>query len=41
MLLDIQHVPMKAQKVLLENNLANWKGDLEQVDDIMVIGVQL
>jgi serine phosphatase RsbU (regulator of sigma subunit) len=41
LLLDIQHVPMKAQKMLLENNLANWQGDLEQVDDIMVIGVQL
>ena len=41
LLLDIQHVPMTAQKVLLENNLSNWQGDLEQVDDIMVIGVQL
>ena len=41
LLMDIQNVPMKAQKVLLENNLDNWKGDLDQMDDIMVIGVQL
>jgi serine phosphatase RsbU (regulator of sigma subunit) len=41
LLLEIQHVPLKAQKMLLENNLANWQGDLDQIDDIMVIGVQL
>jgi len=41
LLLSIQNVPMKAQKILLENNLKNWMGDLEQVDDIMVIGLQI
>ena len=41
LLLSIQNVPMKAQKILLEDNLKNWMGDLEQVDDIMVIGLQI
>lgn len=41
LLLSIQNVPMQAQKILLENNLKNWMGDLEQVDDIMVIGLQI
>jgi serine phosphatase RsbU (regulator of sigma subunit) len=41
LLLSIQNVPMKAQKVLLENNLKNWMGDLDQVDDIMILGIQI
>lgn len=40
-LLSIQNVPMKAQKILLENNLKNWMGDLEQIDDILVVGMQV
>ena len=38
---SIQNVPMKAQKILLENNLKNWMGDLEQIDDILVVGMQV
>jgi serine phosphatase RsbU (regulator of sigma subunit) len=41
LLLSIQNVPMKAQKILLENNLKNWMGDLEQIDDILVVGLQI
>jgi serine phosphatase RsbU (regulator of sigma subunit) len=41
LLLSIQNVPMKAQKILLESNLKNWMGDLEQVDDIMVLGLKI
>ena len=41
LLRSIQNVPMKAQKVLLENNLKNWMGDLEQIDDIMIIGLEI
>jgi len=41
LLLSIQNVPMKAQKILLENNLKNWMGDLEQIDDILVVGMQV
>jgi len=41
LLLEIQNVPVQAQKVLLENSLNNWKGDLEQLDDIIVIGIEV
>ncbi len=41
LIVSIQNVPMKAQKILLENNLKNWMGDLEQIDDIMIIGIQI
>ena len=41
LLLDIQNVPLEAQKVLLENSFNNWKGKLDQIDDIMVIGVKI
>jgi len=41
LLLSVQNVPMKAQKLLLENNLKNWMGDMEQIDDIMVVGLRI
>ena len=41
LILSIQDFPMKAQKVLLEDNLKNWMGDLEQIDDIMVVGIKI
>ena len=33
--------PMKEQKEHLEEFLNNWQGDLEQVDDILVIGFRV
>ncbi len=41
LLLSVQNVPMKAQKLLLENNLKNWMGDIEQIDDILVVGIRI
>ncbi len=41
LIMNIQDVPMKGQKVLLENELNNWKGDVAQVDDILVLGMQI
>ena len=41
LLMDIQNVPMKGQKVLLENAFNNWKGEVEQIDDILVMGMQI
>jgi len=35
------HHPMETQKQLLENEFNNWKGDLEQIDDVCVIGVKI
>ncbi|MFT6027915.1 MAG: hypothetical protein ACI8P5_002190, partial [Bacteroidia bacterium] len=29
------------QHTLIEEQLKNWKGDLEQVDDIVVMGVRI
>ena len=33
--------PMKHQKDIVENTLKDWKGNLEQVDDICVIGLKM
>jgi len=33
--------PMKQQKDILENTFNNWKGDLEQVDDVCVVGIRV
>ncbi|MCE9538619.1 MAG: tetratricopeptide repeat protein [Bacteroidetes bacterium] len=40
-LLEIQDKPMKEQGQHLDNIIENWKAGTEQVDDILVIGVQL
>jgi tetratricopeptide (TPR) repeat protein len=34
-------LPMEEQKAVLENKLQEWKGSLEQVDDILIIGVRV
>ncbi len=41
LLLDIHTHPMHKQKELLEGKLSEWQGDLEQVDDILVVGIKL
>ena len=41
LLMNIQDIPMKGQKVLLENEYNNWKGDMHQIDDILVLGMQI
>lgn len=37
----IQNLPMIKQKDFLLNEFNNWKGDLDQIDDICVIGIDL
>lgn len=34
-------LPMKEQKSLLAANMLNWQGNLEQVDDILIIGIRI
>jgi serine phosphatase RsbU (regulator of sigma subunit)/tetratricopeptide (TPR) repeat protein len=34
-------LPMKEQKSLLASNMASWQGNLEQVDDILIIGIRI
>ena len=41
LLLSIQDKSMEEQKVLIDATFENWKGDLEQVDDVCVIGVRV
>ena len=32
---------MKKQKSALENEFNSWKGDLEQIDDVCVMGIRI
>lgn len=41
MLLSIQHLEMDAQQKYLSDYLESWKGENEQVDDVLVIGVRV
>lgn len=41
LLLEIQDKSMDEQNQLLKETFFNWKGDLEQIDDVCVIGVRL
>ncbi|HIO72833.1 MAG TPA: hypothetical protein EYN38_06990 [Flavobacteriales bacterium] len=40
LLLSIHDKTMNEQKAILESTMAEWKGDTEQVDDILVMGVR-
>jgi ligand-binding sensor domain-containing protein/serine phosphatase RsbU (regulator of sigma subunit) len=41
LLLAINQLPMEKQHELLEKSIMRWKGDLDQVDDILVIGIKI
>ncbi|MBK7129605.1 MAG: tetratricopeptide repeat protein [Crocinitomicaceae bacterium] len=41
LLLSIANQPMDIQKQLLAENLESWRGTLEQVDDVCVVGVRV
>lgn len=41
LLFSIHHLPIHEQKIILENNFNTWKGSKEQVDDVLVIGVEI
>lgn len=40
-ILAIHQLPLKEQKYHLEDTLKKWQGNLEQVDDVTVIGIKL
>lgn len=40
-LTSIVHEPLLKQKQILNDTFDNWKGDLEQVDDVTIIGVKI
>ncbi|MFN7295162.1 MAG: SpoIIE family protein phosphatase, partial [Bacteroidota bacterium] len=40
-LMGMQHLPLHEQKLLINQLLHDWKGNTEQVDDILMIGVRV
>lgn len=40
-LISISHLPMSSQKELLKSEFNEWKGTLEQIDDVCIIGVKI
>ena len=40
LLLTLHHLPMEKQFYFLKKSIIEWKGNLDQVDDILVIGIQ-
>jgi serine phosphatase RsbU (regulator of sigma subunit) len=41
LLLALHHLPMERQHDFLYKSIMEWKGDLDQVDDILVIGIKI
>jgi serine phosphatase RsbU (regulator of sigma subunit) len=41
LLMKIHQKPMTEQKDILEKTIETWRGNLEQVDDVLVLGVQV
>ncbi|MEO8762558.1 MAG: tetratricopeptide repeat protein [Bacteroidia bacterium] len=40
LLISIAHLPMQKQKETLVENFSTWKGGLEQIDDVCIIGIK-
>jgi serine phosphatase RsbU (regulator of sigma subunit) len=40
-LFEIHHMSMEKQKAMLDDSIESWRGELEQVDDICVMGVRI
>jgi serine phosphatase RsbU (regulator of sigma subunit) len=41
LLLEIQDQPMEKQKAILVKKLADWQGEVEQIDDVLVMGIKI
>jgi serine phosphatase RsbU (regulator of sigma subunit) len=41
LLLEIHKLPMKSQKEIIEKRFTDWKGNLKQIDDIVVTGFSI
>jgi len=41
LLLSVQSEPMEKQKKLIEKTFEAWRGDMEQIDDVCVVGVRV
>ncbi|MDQ3048235.1 MAG: SpoIIE family protein phosphatase, partial [Bacteroidota bacterium] len=41
LLIDIHLKPLAEQKEILDSTIESWRGTLEQVDDILIIGIKV
>ncbi len=41
LILKIHKLPMGEQSRILEEELLKWRGDIEQIDDIIIIGIRV
>jgi len=41
LLVSMHDTPMEEQKLMIDEAFENWKGELEQIDDVCVIGVKI
>jgi serine phosphatase RsbU (regulator of sigma subunit)/tetratricopeptide (TPR) repeat protein len=41
LLCDVSSLPLETQKTCIEQRFFDWKGELEQVDDVCIIGIRL
>jgi serine phosphatase RsbU (regulator of sigma subunit) len=41
LLLKSNYMPPEEQKTLIESAFADWKGELEQIDDVCIIGLRI
>ena len=41
LLSDVSKLPIERQKTMLNQTIEEWRGNLEQVDDILIIGVKI
>jgi serine phosphatase RsbU (regulator of sigma subunit) len=41
LLLEVHQKPMDTQREILENRFNEWKGSLDQLDDICVMGIKV
>jgi serine phosphatase RsbU (regulator of sigma subunit) len=40
-LLSIHHLPMNEQSVILNRKFQDWKGKLDQIDDVLIMGIRI
>jgi serine phosphatase RsbU (regulator of sigma subunit) len=41
MLLEVHTLPLEQQQQAILNQFVDWKGNLEQIDDIVIMGVRI
>lgn len=41
LMLSVAHLPMLEQKEIIADGFNKWKGDLEQVDDVTIMGIRI